>query len=98
MHGDSGRVDGGIGIALNEPGVLLEVQQSPDIRVTGCDTATQERVSGIASEVLRQIHVGAGASIHVRSHYPAHTGLGSGSQLALATLGQFANSMAKKYR
>ncbi|MDP2795877.1 MAG: beta-ribofuranosylaminobenzene 5'-phosphate synthase [Methanoregula sp.] len=85
MHGGSGRVDGGIGIALDEPGILIEVQQSPDIRVTGCDTATQERVSGIASEVLRQIHAGAGASITVRSLYPAHTGLGSGSQLALAT-------------
>jgi len=85
MHGGSGRVDGGIGIALDEPGVLLEVQQSPDIRITGCDTATQERVSGIASEILRQIHAGAGVSITVRSLYPAHTGLGSGSQLALAT-------------
>ena len=85
MHGGLERVDGGIGITLDEPGILLEVQQSPDIRVTGCDTATQERVSGIASEVLRQIHAGAGASITIRSLYPAHTGLGSGSQLALAT-------------
>jgi beta-ribofuranosylaminobenzene 5'-phosphate synthase len=63
---------------------VLEVQQSPDIRVTGCDAATQERVIGVASEVLRQIHAGAGASITIRSLYPAHTGLGSGSQLALA--------------
>ena len=85
MHGGSQRVDGGIGITLDEPGILLEAQQSPEIRVTGCDTATQERVSGIASEVLRQIHAGAGVSITVRSLYPAHTGLGSGSQLALAT-------------
>jgi beta-ribofuranosylaminobenzene 5'-phosphate synthase len=85
MHGGLRRVDGGIGITLDEPGILLEVQQSPYVRVTGCDTATQERVSGIASEVLRQIHAGAGASITVRSLYPVHTGLGSGSQLALAT-------------
>lgn len=84
MHGGLGRVDGGIGIALDEPGIVLEVQQSPDIRVTGCDASTQERVVGIASEVLRQIHAGAGASITIRSLYPAHTGLGSGSQLALA--------------
>ena len=85
MHGGLRRVDGGIGITLDEPGILLEVKQSPGIRVTGCDSATQERVSGIASDVLRQIHAGAGASITVRSLYPAHTGLGSGSQLALAT-------------
>lgn len=85
MHGGSGRVDGGIGITLDEPGILLEVQQSPAIRVTGCDAVTQERLAGIASDVLRQIHAGAAVSIHVRSFYPAHTGLGSGSQLALAT-------------
>ncbi len=85
MHGGLGRVDGGIGITLDEPGILMEVQQSPDIRVTGCDTATQERLTGIASEVLRQIQAGAGVSITVRSVFPAHTGLGSGSQLALAT-------------
>ncbi|MFA4849487.1 MAG: beta-ribofuranosylaminobenzene 5'-phosphate synthase [Methanoregula sp.] len=96
MHGGSGRVDGGIGIALDEPGVLLEVQQSPDIRVTGCDIATQERVSGIASEVLRQIHARAGATIHIRSHYPAHTGLGSGSQLALATARALCELYGKK--
>ena len=85
MHGGSGRVDGGIGIALDEPGILLEVQQSPEIRVTGCDTAVQERLREIASEVLRQIHAGSAVSVTVRSLYPAHTGLGSGSQLALAT-------------
>jgi beta-ribofuranosylaminobenzene 5'-phosphate synthase len=85
MHGGLERVDGGIGITLDEPGILLEVQQSPAIRVTGCDAATQERLAGIATEVLRQIHAGAAVSIHVRSQYPAHTGLGSGSQLALAT-------------
>ncbi|MDP3395238.1 MAG: beta-ribofuranosylaminobenzene 5'-phosphate synthase [Methanoregula sp.] len=85
MHGGLRRVDGGIGITLDEPAILLEAQQSPDIRITGCDTATKERVSGIALEVLRQIHAGAGVSITVRSLYPAHTGLGSGSQLALAT-------------
>ena len=96
MHGGSGRVDGGIGITLDEPGVLLEVQQSPAIRVTGCDAATQERLSGIASDVLRQIHAGAAVSIHVRSFYPAHTGLGSGSQLALATARAICELYGKK--
>ncbi|MHB8162937.1 MAG: beta-ribofuranosylaminobenzene 5'-phosphate synthase [Methanoregula sp.] len=96
MHGSSGRVDGGIGITLDEPGILLEVQQSPEIRITGCDAATQERLGGIASNVLRQIHVGAAVSIHVRSFYPAHTGLGSGSQLALATTRAICELYGKK--
>jgi beta-ribofuranosylaminobenzene 5'-phosphate synthase len=84
MNGSLGRVDGGIGITLDEPGIVLEAQQSPDIRITGCDTATQERMSGIASDVLRKIRAGAGVSVTVRSLYSAHTGLGSGSQMALA--------------
>jgi beta-ribofuranosylaminobenzene 5'-phosphate synthase len=96
MHGGSNRVDGGIGITLDEPGILLEVQQSPAIRVTGCDTPTGERLNAIASEVLSQIHAGAAVSIHVRSLYPAHTGLGSGSQLALATARAICELYGKK--
>ncbi len=96
MHGGAGRVDGGIGITLDEPGIALEVQQSPAIRVSGCDPATGERLSAIASEVLTKIHAGAAVSIHVRSLYPAHTGLGSGSQLAIATARAICELYGKK--
>ena len=34
MHGGSGRVDGGIGITLDEPGILLEAELSPVLSVT----------------------------------------------------------------
>jgi len=84
MHGGSGRVDGGIGIALDEPGILLEAELSPVISVSGGDAALQERVGRIAADVLQKIGAGGSVAITVRSHYPAHTGLGSGSQLALA--------------
>jgi beta-ribofuranosylaminobenzene 5'-phosphate synthase len=42
-------------------------------------------VKDIATRTLAGIRAGAGATITVRSSYPAHTGLGSGSQLSLAT-------------
>jgi beta-ribofuranosylaminobenzene 5'-phosphate synthase len=85
MHGGSGRVDGGIGIALDDPRVLLEARQSEEITVAGCDDTIGQIVRDIATRTLAGIRAGAGATITVRSSYPAHTGLGSGSQLSLAT-------------
>ncbi len=85
MHGGSGRVDGGIGIALDDPRVLLEARQDEKIAVAGCDEATAQILRATAAGTLAGIHAGAGVAITVRSSYAAHTGLGSGSQLALAT-------------
>ena len=84
MHGGSGRVDGGIGITLDEPGILLEAELSPVLAVRGGDAALRDRVSRTATEVLQKLGAGGNVAITVRSHYPAHVGLGSGSQLALA--------------
>lgn len=84
MHGGSGRVDGGVGIVLDEPGCLLEVRQSADMEVTGCDSTLRDHIAGIARHVLEKIHAGGSVAITVREHIPAHAGLGSGTQLALA--------------
>jgi beta-ribofuranosylaminobenzene 5'-phosphate synthase len=84
MHGGSGRVDGGVGITLNEPGILLEVRQSPVLEVQGCDSVTQKRIMDSARQVLKGLHAGGNVSITVREHYPTHIGLGSGSQIMLA--------------
>jgi beta-ribofuranosylaminobenzene 5'-phosphate synthase len=84
MHGGSGRVDGGIGITLDEPGILLEAELSPVLSVNGGDTAVQERIRSIATDVLHKIGAGGNVAITVRSSYPSHVGLGSGSQLGLA--------------
>jgi len=85
LHGGSGRVDGGIGIALADPRVLLEARQSAEIQVNGCDSQTARLVEGIAKSTLAGIRAGAGISVTLRSSYQSHAGLGSGSQLAIAT-------------
>jgi beta-ribofuranosylaminobenzene 5'-phosphate synthase len=84
MHGGSGRVDGGVGITLDEPGILIEVHQSAVLEVLGCDSRTQARIMDTARQVLKGIHAGGMVSITVRNYYPSHVGLGSGSQLMLA--------------
>ncbi|MEN6395620.1 MAG: beta-ribofuranosylaminobenzene 5'-phosphate synthase [Methanoregula sp.] len=85
MNGSLGRVDGGIGIALDDPAILLEAQASPSLEVRGCDPQTAHRIRECAEHVLAKIHAGSSVTITVREQYPAHTGLGFGSQLALAT-------------
>lgn len=85
MHGGSGRVDGGIGITLDDPQILIEAEQGQGIEVHGGDESARDRIRKTATEVLEAIHVGGGAHIIVRSLFPSHVGLGSGSQLALAT-------------
>ena len=84
MHGGSGRVDGGVGITLDDPGILIEVRQSAVLEVQGCDSGTQERIMDTARQVLKGVHAGSNVSITVRNYYPSHVGLGSGSQLMLA--------------
>ena len=84
MHGGSGRVDGGIGITLDEPAMLLEAELSPAFSVSGGDAALQERVRTLAAEVLQKLGAGGSVAITIRSSFPSHVGLGSGSQLGLA--------------
>jgi len=83
MHGGSGRVDGGVGITLDEPGILIEIRQCPVLEVQGCDSVTQVRVMDTAIQVLKGLQAGGNVSITVRNYYPSHIGLGSGSQLML---------------
>jgi len=84
MHGGSGRVDGGIGITLDEPGILIEAELSPVLAVHGCDPATRERIGQVAAGVLKDLGLGGSVAITVRKSFPSHIGLGSGSQIALA--------------
>jgi beta-ribofuranosylaminobenzene 5'-phosphate synthase len=64
--------------------MLLEAELSPVFSVSGGDPALQERVRGIATDVLQKFGAGGSVAITVRSHFPSHVGLGSGSQLGLA--------------
>ena len=85
MHSGIGRVDGGIGIALDSPGTLLEAKTGPMLEVTGGDSGSRGIVQKVAENVLSEIHAGGKARFTLRSVCPRHAGLGSGTQLALAT-------------
>jgi beta-ribofuranosylaminobenzene 5'-phosphate synthase len=85
LNGSLGRIDGGIGLALEAP--LLELQAEPHdtIEIEGEDGETARRITAAAIATLGMLGIRGGARIRVIRSVPAHTGLGSGTQLALAT-------------
>lgn len=83
LRGDLGRRFGGIGAAVAEPSLLLEAAPAPTFRADG-PPADAERALEFARRFAA--HHGRAAGAHLRLHrtIPAHVGLGSGTQLALA--------------
>ncbi len=85
MNGMSGRVDGGIGIALEEPRLLLEARFSNKIAVKGGDEWCRDTIHSVARNVLDQLKIHGGIEFTIRDLFRQHAGLGSGTQVALAT-------------
>lgn len=81
LRGDLGRRFGGIGAAVPAPSLLLEARPAAELEAEGPD-------AGRALEFARRFaaHHGLEVRLHFCIHrsIPAHAGLGSGTQLALA--------------
>lgn len=80
LTGSSGRVDGGVGISLEEPNILLEAERSGELSVEG---ENADRAMDAAKAVQEHLNLG-GARITVRGGYRMHVGLGGGTQLGIA--------------
>ncbi|MGV8175426.1 MAG: beta-ribofuranosylaminobenzene 5'-phosphate synthase [Methanothrix sp.] len=80
LTGGSGRVDGGVGISLDEPNILLEAERSDELSVEG---ENADRALAAARAMQKHLDLG-GARITVRGGYRMHVGLGSGTQLGIA--------------
>jgi len=85
MNATRGRVDGGIGIALDEPGCILDARRSAGIDVHGGNETTRHRVLEAALAVTEGLGLPGGAEITLHAVARQHAGLGSGTQVALAT-------------
>jgi beta-RFAP synthase len=81
MNGDMGRFYGGLGAAIDQPKVILQTQHSETFSVTGKKT---ELVTSFAKRFFEAYNIKGNVNIHVRQTISEHTGLGSGTQLALA--------------
>jgi len=81
MNGSLGRIDGGVGFALNEPFIEIEAYESEEVHVSG-KAQNFERFREVAKKL--SAHFRRGLEIVVKSDYKGHVGLGSGTQIALA--------------
>jgi beta-ribofuranosylaminobenzene 5'-phosphate synthase len=81
LNGGLGRRFGGLGLALNELGTTITIKPSTHTQVEGPD---HERARGYLENMRRQLCLNADYHLIVEEAVPAHAGLGSGTQLALA--------------
>lgn len=81
LRGDLGRRFGGIGAAAPAPSLLLEATAAADLRAEGPDA---ERALEFARRCAAFHGRSLGARFRLHRVIPAHAGLGSGTQLALA--------------
>jgi len=81
LRGSLGRRFGGIGAGVFGPSLLVELERAELVEAEG---ASADRAAEFARRYLAATGVRGGVRIVVRHAIPDHSGLGSGTQLALA--------------
>lgn len=91
LNGSIGRVDGGVGVALDYPNFVIEGKESDEIEIDlkadlnkSMKEDMEKRIYDSAKKVLNHINED-GISLKIRNIIPPHTGLGSGTQMAIST-------------
>ena len=94
LNGSYRRVDGGIGLALQEPQFILEIEkQDEGISLEFLDSVTDseaidecsEKIPDAAQKTIDYFNIDSGFKFIVHQTYPPHSGFGSGTQIAVST-------------
>jgi beta-ribofuranosylaminobenzene 5'-phosphate synthase len=80
-NGEQGRVYGSVGVAVNHPHLVLRAEPAEGLQVDGLEIG---RVTAYARRFINRFGFPAGAHLTLSAGIPAHVGLGSGTQIALA--------------
>ena len=80
-NGNLGRLYGSIGVAIQQPQVILRAAPAKSLQVYGLEV---KRVTAFAHRFLADHRLEIGARLELVAAIPGHVGLGSGTQLALA--------------
>ncbi|MCZ7355461.1 MAG: beta-ribofuranosylaminobenzene 5'-phosphate synthase [Candidatus Methanoperedens sp.] len=80
MNAGIGRVDGGIGLTLEKPNIVINARRSDIVEIIG----KSEHIERMRNGALKLLPEGEGIHIEIEHDYPSHIGLGSGTQAALA--------------
>jgi beta-ribofuranosylaminobenzene 5'-phosphate synthase len=86
LNGGLGRRFGSIGLAINDPKTSITISAAPQMRVTGSE---RERVGSHVETMRRALGIAGAYDVRINEVVPAHAGLGSGTQLALAVAAAF---------
>ena len=89
LNGATGRKFGSLGLALDRPVTCLTIRRSDIPRVEG---AERDRVAAHLAALRERLGLTSAHSVTIAEAIPAHIGLGSGTQLALARGGSAAPS------
>lgn len=79
--GDAPRRFGGLGVAVSAPAAVVEASEGHELGVEGPDA---DRARAVAERCLDALGGDDGARLRVVEAIPPHSGLGSGTKLALA--------------
>ncbi|MDR0900700.1 MAG: hypothetical protein LBM26_03480, partial [Methanobrevibacter sp.] len=94
LNGSYGRSDGGIGLTIAEPSLVLKCEPSekgisvdfnPNISNESIETECYNKISASTDRLLSYYNIKKGFHFTVEEAYPPHSGLGSGTQISLAT-------------
>jgi beta-RFAP synthase len=81
LNGGLGRRFGSLGLALDRPATILELSRASTNSASGPQA---ERALGHVDRLARHLGLSGSHRLVIREAIPAHAGLGSGTQLALA--------------
>jgi beta-ribofuranosylaminobenzene 5'-phosphate synthase len=81
LHGGLGRRFGSIGVAISELQTRIAIERASGTDITGPES---DRVERYLATMQRDLGIAGGHRVRILEAVPAHAGLGSGTQLALA--------------
>ncbi|WP_214043944.1 beta-ribofuranosylaminobenzene 5'-phosphate synthase [Methanomethylovorans sp.] len=80
MNAELGRVDGGVGLSIDQPYVLISAEVADDIEIIGQSFLAQRMEAAVRALVPE----GQGVRVTIEADMPPHVGCGSGTQAALS--------------
>ncbi|MEN4006502.1 MAG: beta-ribofuranosylaminobenzene 5'-phosphate synthase [Methanobacteriaceae archaeon] len=93
LNGALGRIDGSVGLTIENPGLTLQAEpQNKGIEIIFKNhdrgeklmVNYREKIENAAAKMLKFLNITSGFKFIVKETYPAHSGLGSGTQISLA--------------
>ena len=93
LNGALGRIDGGVGLTVEKPKLILEAETTDnDIEIVFNESNLsenlindyREKIESSIKKMTDFLKIGSGFKFEVKKTYPAHSGLGSGTQTSLA--------------